>query len=96
MTDYISRQAAIEKLEHDPIGRLIIDKYNVRGWLEGLPAADVVAVVRCKDCKYWKYDCDGDFDIQYGYCEHCHWENYERGIETTDSDYCSFGERADK
>ena len=83
MTDYISRQAAIEKLENDPIGKLLIDKYNVRGWLEGLPDADVVEVVRCKDCKwYGKAGCAIDI--------------VDETDKPKDDDYCSFGERADK
>lgn len=48
------------------------------------PAADVVEVVRCKDCKYW----DGE-----GRCE-----GIRNGLilEYTDRlDYCSYGERKD-
>ncbi len=46
-------------------------------------AADVVEVVRCKDCKYWQDNNDG-----YPHQE-CRWGNYE----TPDSDdYYSYGE----
>lgn len=46
-------------------------------------AADVVEVVRCKDCKYWQDNNDG-----YPHQE-CRWSNYE----TPDpDDYCSYGE----
>ena len=88
MTDYISRQAAIDKIEHDPIGKLIIDKYNVRGWLEGLPAADVVEVVRCKDCEHWH-----EWENGTGSCDRSgsvFWTG------TDADDFCSYGERADK
>ena len=45
------------------------------------PFADVVEVVRCKDCKYFYQD--GNIKV----CKHwnCH--------STTDDDYCSYGER---
>lgn len=49
-------------------------------------AADVVEVVRCKDCKYWQDNNDG-----YPHQE-CRWGNYE----TPDpDDYCSYGELKD-
>lgn len=44
-------------------------------------AADVVEVVRCKDCKYWQHEEDVDFVCtrHYGY--------------RLSSDFCSHGER---
>ena len=46
--------------------------------------ADVVEVVRCKDCKYWQDNNDG-----YPH-EECRWGNGE----TPDADdFCSYGER---
>lgn len=48
--------------------------------------ADVVEVVRCKDCKYWQ-----DNNNEYPHQE-CRWGNYE----TPDpDDYCSCGELKD-
>lgn len=53
--------------------------------IDSIPAADVVEVVRCKDCKYWQDNNDG-----YPHQE-CRWGNYE----TPDpDDYCSYGERS--
>lgn len=49
-----------------------------------IPAADVVEVVRCKDCRYWDDDrrCNG---IKNGLV-----------VEYTDEDdFCSYGERKD-
>jgi len=65
MADYISREAAIETVkfyeaECDPIPRAIDS-------LKQISAADVVEVVRCKDCKHWT-------GINCGYCEV--WEHY--------------------
>lgn len=53
--------------------------------------ADVVEVVRCKDCKYLK-----PFTSQYGsgqFCE-CPCSFGGQGIKKPD-DYCSYGERRD-
>ena len=44
----------------------------------------LVEVVRCKDCKYWNNETD------LTYCEKKLW------LGTDSTDYCSFGERADK
>ena len=55
--------------------------------LHNAPAADVVEVVRCKDCEYWECVCGGTT----GRCE-----SSRNGLfyEYTDNlDYCSYGER---
>ena len=44
------------------------------------PRADVVEVVRCKDCKYWNY-------------EYCTQSKLKKPLETNADDYCSYGER---
>ena len=54
--------------------------------VKALPAADVVEVVRCKDCVYFEED--------YVYAEGfvlCP----AIGMEVTDMDFCSYGERRD-
>ena len=59
----------------------------VKALIDNQPAADVMEIVRCKDCK-WRgtekcamfYECDCG--------EQYTWE--------TDDDFCSYGERADK
>lgn len=43
MSDYISRQAAIEALAEWKISPIVLGP---------VPSADVVEVVRCKDCKH--------------------------------------------
>lgn len=64
--------------------------------LDGLPAADAVPVVRCKDCKHWHDET--------GWCYHhshfigadgeaCHpWESSEWKMLNAE-DFCSHGER---
>ena len=61
MTDYISRQAAIEAC--DKALRTIDAKYLIKKE----PASDVVEVVRCKDCRYWNNKVD------LTYCEKKTW-----------------------
>ena len=57
---------------------------NILAELEHIPSADVVEVVRCKDCK--KYNTDD--------CMMIHGKKMNRNIFA--NDYCSYGERVDK
>lgn len=83
MTDYISRQAAIDKTYKLREHFKCWDRYDdveIRKGYAAIPAADVVEVVRCKDCKHRKKNT---------FCLHN--MRYEQ-----DSGFCSYGERADK
>lgn len=58
------------------------------------PTADVVEVVRCKDCKY--YVIHTLFGHTQGWCERlC--DEFDKSLShgTEVNDYCSHGERAD-
>lgn len=51
------------------------------------PTADVVEVVRCKDCIYYKSNC----------CFNRQWD-FESSVEVPlvrENDYCSYGERSE-
>ena len=77
MTDYISREAALKAANafwYAP---------DVPKAIEDIPAADVVEVVRCKDCKWYR---EGG---QYSYCI------IARGNHPNQDDFCSYGERQD-
>lgn len=50
--------------------------------IHGLPSADVVEVVRCKDCRLSEHD----IGITEYWC--CYWDN-----KTLENGYCSYGER---
>lgn len=50
-----------------------------------IPAADVVEVVRCKDCKYWQ-DNNGGYPH-----DECRWG---KGETPDADDFCSYGERS--
>ena len=82
MKEYIEREAIRNTLyEADAI---TMDGVKI---LNQFPAADVVEVVYCKDCKY------ADDRCAYGLvC--CHWAGI-CGCFVADTDYCSSGERKD-
>lgn len=65
MADYISRHDALDALgvtknatkyggDHSGYDTMML--YEIHDVLTGIPAADVVQVVRCKDCKYRESD----------------------------------------
>ena len=86
MTDYIKREDA-----QDIIARKLSDYITdeerwileyVDGEIGDIPSADVVEVVRCKDCKHyciWQMKCD-----------RLHL------VPIADNHYCSYGERAEE
>ena len=61
MSDYISREDAKDALQEKVFRNLTDEFYGAMQVLTELHAADVVQVVRCKDCKYRESDdfCTG-------------------------------------
>ena len=61
MTDYISREAALEYFESCNAENPRWTPQRVKTLLLRQPAADVAPVVWCKDCRYGKYTawCNG-------------------------------------
>lgn len=94
MKEYIEREALIKKIF--PIGviddgRCAIPAKAVKIAIDNAPAADMVEVVRCKDCTWWEARCYGS---TVGKCQ-----NPINGLAseyTDDEDYCSYGERKEK
>lgn len=89
MAEYIEREAFRDVLakshkSHAENSRdYVLLARDVR-LLNEQPTADVVEVVRCKDCKYWQ-DNNGGYPHK-----ECRWGK----DETPDADdFCSFGER---
>ena len=77
--EYIEREAAIKRLE-----RLFqLQAQTARSIIEAIPAADVVPVVRCGECKH--YD--------NGWCHRVH--NPTQYSKTPDDWFCADGERKD-
>lgn len=88
MSDYISRQEALEAIslmleEHYPYQMV----FRATRILHHIPTADVVDVVRCKDCKH-RYIV-GNGLTHYWVCNFLDAENKDDG-------YCSYGERAEQ
>ena len=60
--------------------------------LNKLPTADVVEVVRCKDCKHFstsKYHTGEEYTC-------CDMWSYDEMIECKENGFCSYGERKEK
>lgn len=92
MAEYIEREATLKDLE-------LLAKYQHGERQQGIlgvcetikrkPAADVVEVVRCQDCKHFTTNLEDDiFSGNDTFCEH------PNGlIEPRETDFCSYGER---
>lgn len=72
-----------DKSEANKITALIFQRFAKE--IEAVPAADVIEVVRCKDCKHYVYS-----DDLFCYCR-----NKNDGIANyiKPNDFCSYGER---
>ena len=71
MARYIDADAAIDAARRSPVGRLMIKKHNLDGWLLGLPAADVAPVRHGHWVKAERRGCVSYADA-YAECDHCH------------------------
>ena len=81
MAEYIDRERAKEHLIGDYA-------YAAAKMLDDIPTADVVEVVRCKDCEYYK--------PQQGSVRWSHKTNYCTRMAATkvnENDFCSYGRR---
>ena len=95
MAEYIWREAAIKTMEKADCTLISSDADDckadyLREIIESVPAADVVPVVRCKDCIHWDDDPD-TYGADYGPKGKC-----MKSFETMCADdFCSYGERKD-
>ena len=80
MNDYISRAAVLDEAEKVPLRDRNYRTYgNV---VRSIPAADVVEVVRCRDCEWWGH-------------AGCAISIVDDTDKPGENDFCSFGERKD-
>lgn len=93
MSDYIKREDAIKTLEGWKISGEMI--------LAIVPSADVVEVVRCKDCKHRPIDTqeegngfDYEFPEEYGCPGYCDDGYYSQRFD--DNFFCAWGERTEE
>jgi hypothetical protein len=86
MNEYVRKQDAIDDLHTQLMYRMGSDdmKRRLDDWVTTLPSADVVQVVRCKDCRKCSYDSLFDH----------WWCNMTLGTRRVKhDDFCSYGER---
>ncbi len=89
MPEYIEREAALQEIRAymgrfgagEDTKELLPGLYLAEGVAERAPAADVVPVVRCKDCKY----CDFGGRM-FAICQ-------KRNFLVHKEEFCNFGER---
>lgn len=106
MSRYIDADALESELFRDGIAGIFLNyprrtKFTIgeiRGMLKNeriAPTADVVEVVRCKDCQHWK-------NTSYDTVTEDHWGECRKPLgdyrycETAENDYCSYGERREE
>jgi len=86
MADYISREAALGAIKTAELGQ----EYEVA---EAIPAADVVEVVRCRECKHYREVPSQTRDNAV--VVWCAADKYPRNDVMPDGWYCAAGERKD-
>ena len=99
MAEYIERETLFEEIrkEFRPYWQIPCDYEDkvtqkmvakMRGLIDKLPSADVVEVVRCKNCKHF---CPYEGEEHKGDCAEL------VGLESCvyEDDFCSYGERKD-
>ena len=96
--EYIERDSIYSRVKThtNPYGKPTLDYESgvkVLDMIKREPAADVVEVVRCKDCKHWRHETDGMID-HYECAVFC--GCYGKGYLTGADDFCSYGERKEK
>ena len=90
MPEYIEREAV---LKHKTLIPGFVGEYVSVKNIEETPTADVVEVVRCKDCKY--YEPKNSLGTQ-GICMCGEKEmNYSGEFYPYETDFCSYGKRSD-
>jgi len=113
MAEYIKREDAVETLEHllfetafnncgvdDEYAHVCADiaSNRIEGYVSAVPAADVVEVVRCRDCKYWNPKVGEIITIKDKRKKECTRLSIRDNIDaypflTDENFYCSCGER---
>ena len=106
MTEYIEREKVKEVIKDygkgaiedgqqtlDPVDDILL----LHGAIDMIPTADVVEVVRCKDCKYSRPRNKSEKNIYFEdvlICESC--EMADEPCAVCETDFCSYGERKGK
>ena len=83
MAEYITKKAAINAVENAPIELFQSEWEEIEEAINAAPAADVVPVVRCKDCENAQNECGGMIICRV--YKHIMWLQ----------NFCSYGKRKD-
>ena len=95
--EYIRREDFIQHLEKCKKGAAVTNLVwaaimAIERDVRDMPAADVVEVVRCKDCEHAR-----DLGFQFGSLVHESWFCIYNGPHTTGAnDFCSHGQKREK
>lgn len=87
MTEYICREVAYADFERCNSENQKWTPSRVKTLIARQPPADVVPVVRCRECKHYKQDASFRKS-----CFNDLW-NQEFAVPTEPDDFCSYGER---
>ena len=88
MPRYIDADVMKKNLEENYVFIGFADLLNdIIEVIDTQPTADVVEVVRCKDCKHYEWADNRAFGMPTKYCS---WTGFE---DVDDNDFCSRGER---
>lgn len=95
-SEYIDRKQLLHSLEiqWQQFRKKEIDHINITKLIESQPAADVVEVVCCKDCKYYEAVIFSGKPMHYGYCINKH-DVSPNTKHRFMLDFCSYGIRKD-
>lgn len=85
MSDYIKRTDALDIVaDNNVTGEITLNRYDkIIDGIYKIPSADVVQVIRCKDCKHSRND-------ELWHMRWC------KGVTVKDEHFCADGERKDK
>lgn len=84
MTKYFTKEQVMTAMGEQNL--MLDDIWGVEERLDELPAADVVEVVRCKDCRHYTPWSD-NHDYGYGICD------FHEGENVINRGFCSEGKR---
>lgn len=101
MAEYIEREAALESVREKllitealppgiPKDASTFTLASMQHSLESIPAADVVPVVRCEECRHWHRCLSDDGSVEYFNFSYC-----EKGHNGFPTFFCADGVRKD-
>ena len=86
MARYIDADALMKKLNEDLIGQTIVQRYNIDGFIEAFPTADVLE----RNVGKWSYHSNPAFGInaEDAYCSCCNYHIDTTMVDFDDYNFC--------